>query len=203
MTRDVEQALLKQLKDPFDPRFIKWRTGATNEKKANGIVIQKATKGAALAYIDSREVMKRLDDVCGVGGWQDRYVELRDGLVCELSIKVGDEWITKSNTAGYTKVEAVKGAGSDALKRAAATWGIGRYLYYLPKVWVPVNEYKQLTEIPELPHWAQPNPAIERWEDVAEMQLESTSGADELEEPDTTPTKEDAKSKLRQGLKYA
>jgi len=170
MSRDVQETLLKQLKNPFDPKFVKWRVGATNKDK---------TKGIALAYIDSREVMKRLDDVCGVDGWQDKYIPMDGGFICELSIKIGDQWITKSNAAGNTKVEPIKGGASDALKRAAATWGIGRYLYYLPNVWVELNDHKQLAVQPQLPNWALPQ-AVERWEDVAELEATADSGADDV-----------------------
>lgn len=193
MSRDVQDVLLRQLKNPFDPKFVKWRVGATDSAK---------TKGIALAYIDSREVMKRLDDVCGIGRWQDRYIEVKDGFICELSIKVGFEWITKSNAAGNTKVEAVKGGASDALKRAAAVWGVGRYLYYLPNVWVPIKQQGKsyvLAEVPELPSWAQPGMQIERWEDVAELEAEANSGADVVEEPEAGgDSKDDMKAKLRE-----
>ena len=100
MSRATQDALLKQLKDPFDPKFVKWRVGATDSAK---------TKGIALAYIDAREVSKRLDDVCGVGGWQDRYIAVDGGFVCELDRKVDGEWVTKSNAAAYTQVESIKG----------------------------------------------------------------------------------------------
>ena len=177
MSKATQDAMLRQLKDPFDEKFVKWRVGATNRDK---------TKGIALAYIDAREVMKRLDDVCGFGNWQSKLVAVPDGFVCELSIKVDGEWITKSNSAGNTKVDPVKGGASDALKRAAAVWGVGRYLYYLPNVWVGLkkqgNSYG-LAEIPELPEWAKPNPRIPRWEDVAELELEKDSGADVVDEP--------------------
>lgn len=171
---DVENTLLKQLKNPFDPKFVKWRVGATDSAK---------TKGIALAYVDSREVMKRLDDVCGVGRWQDRYIPVEGGFICEISIKVGDEWITRSNAAGNTKVEPIKGGASDAFKRAASTWGVGRYLYYLPNVWVeikPQGKSYVLAEQPELPKWALPD-EVERWEDVAELELEASATADQQE----------------------
>lgn len=184
MSKEVEATMLKQLKNPFDPKFVKWRVGATDSAK---------TKGIALCYIDSREVTKRLDDVCGIAGWQTKYVPIDNGFICELSIKVGDTWITKSNSAGYTKVEPIKGGASDALKRAAATWGIGRYLYYLPNVWVkikPQGKSYVLAEIPELPEWAQPNNNIERWEDVAELELDESSGADEIDTIDVDKVNE-------------
>jgi hypothetical protein len=40
------------------------------------------------------------------------------------------------NGAGDSDVEAEKGAISDAFKRAAVKWGIGRYLYDLDSPWV-------------------------------------------------------------------
>lgn len=143
--------MLEKLKEPFDPKFVKWRVGATSGDK---------TKGIALAYIDAREVMKRLDEVCGVEGWQCRYSHVTDkGVVCEIGIKFGDEWIWKANGAGETDVEAEKGAMTDAFKRAGAVWGIGRYLYYLPNKWVdlePAGRSYKLKETPTLPSWAQP-----------------------------------------------
>ena len=171
MVDQVQDTLLKQLKNPFDPKFVKFRLGATNVDK---------TKGIALAYVDSREVMKRLDDVCGVGGWQDKYIPVDGGFICEISILINNVWVTKSNAAGNTKLEAIKGGASDAFKRAASVWGVGRYLYYLPNAWVAIRQQGNsyvLDEIPELPEWAQPDYKIERWEDVAELQSDMV-GAD-------------------------
>jgi hypothetical protein len=176
MSKDIQDAFLKQLKDPFDPKFLKWRVGATNQDK---------TKGIALAYLDAREVMKRLDDVCAFDGWQSKLAEVKDGFVCDISILINGNWITKSNGAGYTHIEPIKGGMSDAFKRAASTWGVGRYLYYLPNVWVAIKSTGKsytLAEIPELPDWALPTSNLERWEDVAELQADMV-GADEQESP--------------------
>lgn len=169
MTKAIQDALLKQLKDPFDPKFLKWRVGQLTKDK---------TKATALAYLDAREVYKRLDDVCGLGGWQSKMTSIEKGFICELSILIDGQWITKSDSADYTDIEAIKGGASSALKRAAAVWGIGRYLYYLPRVWVEVDEYKNLRSIPDLPDWATPSHGLERWEDVAELELDASSGVD-------------------------
>lgn len=176
MSRAAEDALLKQLKNPFEAKFVKWRVGRTSKDK---------TKATALAYLDAREVMKRLDDVCGVGGWQTKFTEINNGFICELSLRMPNgEWVTKSDAADQTDIEAVKGGASSALKRAAAVWGVGRYLYYLPSVWVDYNEkYKQLAVTPELPEWALPN-RVERWEDVAEMELITDEPVDDTTDVD-------------------
>ncbi|NTE87250.1 Rad52/Rad22 family DNA repair protein [Agrobacterium rubi] len=99
-------------------------------------------KAMALAYIDARDVMDRLDSVIGADSWQDRYEFSGARTICYLSIKVDGEWVTKADGAGDTDVEAEKGAISDAFKRAAVKWGIGRYLYAMPTPWVPCDTYE-------------------------------------------------------------
>lgn len=121
--------LLKQLSAPFDPARVSWRVGSTTQDK---------TKGMALAYIDSRDVQDRLDIVCGAAGWQCRYPHAGQKTVCEIGVKIGDEWVWKADGAGDSDVEAEKGALSDAFKRAAVKWGIGRYLYDMDSPWVAI-----------------------------------------------------------------
>lgn len=121
---------INKLAEPFDTSLISWRVGATTKDK---------TKGIALAYIDARDVMQRLDDVCGIENWQCRYSHANNKTICEVGIKIGDEWVWKANGAGDTQVEAEKGAISDAFKRAAVLWGIGRYLYDVQNVWVELK----------------------------------------------------------------
>jgi len=133
---------LDKLKEPFDPKEIKWRVGATNQKKiARETNSPKAfpTKGIALAYIDARHVMDRLDEVMGAENWKDKYYTDGSTTMCKLSLRIDDEWITKEDGAGDTKMESEKGALSDALKRAAVKWGIGRYLYAMENTWVDLD----------------------------------------------------------------
>lgn len=156
----------EQLKQPF-PK-IHWRIGATDKKKQEreqNNKYAKATKGIPLAYIDSRDVAKRLDEVIGINNWQKRYPF--QGC-CEVGIRETvfdkdghhDSWIWKSDGAGESDIEGIKGQYSDAFKRAAAAWGVGRYLYYLkPEMfpnygWVQLDEWGNF-EPPTLPAWAQ------------------------------------------------
>lgn len=143
--------IFHKLRRPFAPERIHWRVGATTKDK---------DKGIALAYIDARDVMRRLDEVLGPMNWQCSY-PWSDGkrLVCELSICVGGKWITRANGAGDTDVEAEKGAFSDAFKRAAVLFGVGQYLYSLPNVWCALKAQGRsygLAETPPLPTWATP-----------------------------------------------
>ena len=122
----------KRLAEPFDPAIVSWRVGPTTKDKS---------KGMALAYIDARDVMRRLDDVCGAANWQDEY-PWSDGkrVVCRLGVRIGDEWIWKTDGAGDTDTEGEKGALSDAFKRAAVKWGVGRYLYDVEAAWVQIEQ---------------------------------------------------------------
>jgi len=120
----------EKLKRPFRPHEIEWRVGATNKDK---------TKGMALAYMDARAVMDRLDAVCGPENWQCRYAHAGEKTCCDLGIVVNDTCIWKADGAGDTDFEGSKGAFSDAFKRAAVRWGIGRYLYDIDTPWVPIE----------------------------------------------------------------
>lgn len=66
--------------------------------------------------------------------------------ICEISIYYPDrqEWITKSDGAGSTDIEPIKGGLSNAFKRAASIWNIGRYLYELPGLWVALKDGKYI-----------------------------------------------------------
>ena len=91
----------------------------------------------ALAYIDARDVMDRLDEVCGTDRWQTEFMETPKGrVICRIGILTENGWVWKGDGAGDTDVESEKGGISDALKRAAVSWGIGRYLYRLKSPWV-------------------------------------------------------------------
>jgi hypothetical protein len=121
---------LSKLKTPFPPDRISWRVGSTTADKKRGM---------ALAYIDARDVMERLDEVCGPGGWQCAYPHATGKTVCSIGVKVENEWVWKSDGAGDTDFEADKGALSDAFKRAAVRWGVGRYLYDVDAPWVEIE----------------------------------------------------------------
>ena len=122
------EGLRQKLAEPFDLEDIEVRAGATNGDN---------TQCMALAYTTSRAVMDRLDNVVGPENWRDEYKEgPQGGVLCGISLFCGENWVTKWDGAENTQYEAVKGGLSDAFKRAAVKWGIGRYLYNLPNTWV-------------------------------------------------------------------
>lgn len=123
--------LLKRLSAPFPPDRISWRVGSTTKTK---------DKGMALAYIDARDVQDRLDEACGPGGWECEHYAIGTKTACKIGILIGDRVVWRSDGAGDTDVEGEKGAFSDAFKRAAVKWGVGRYLYDMDSPWVEIEQ---------------------------------------------------------------
>lgn len=108
-------------------------------------------KARALPYIDARSVMRRLDAVVGPGNWSFDFDMLSpDGKMVRGKLTVLG--VTKCDAGeGGSEDEVLKSAVSDALKRAAVHFGIGRYLYYLPSVWAPYDQRKrQFSETPRI-----------------------------------------------------
>ena len=108
----------QKLKRPFPVSKLKWRDGP---------------HGKELVYIDARDVMNRLDEVCGPSMWKSFISRTPDGVNhCTISIYSNTlkEWIEKSDGSDDTKIEPIKGGISEAFKRAAVHWGVARYLYH-------------------------------------------------------------------------
>lgn len=137
MSYETAQEMFDALCVPFPTAFIKWRIGNKNE---GGVL--------PLCYVDARAVMDRLDSVCGMDGWRDSYAPSNGMVFCSLSIRMPNgEWITKSDGAGATDFEGEKGMVSDALKRAAVRFGVGRYLYDMKIDRMPSLDVKELNKI--------------------------------------------------------
>ena len=139
----MSDAIWARLAAPFPTESVHWRVGRSVGQG----------RAMVLAYLQARDVMDRLDTVVGPANWQCKYPIAGDKTICELSVRVEGEWITKSDGAGDTKVEGEKGAISDALKRAAVLFGIGRYLYRMGNTYADMegksiakHAYKELRD---------------------------------------------------------
>lgn len=119
-----------ELKKPFTFEEIEWRIGSSYER--NGEV-----KALALPYVTSRAIMDRLDAVFGLDGWEDEYQPWgNNAQLCAITVRIGERTIKKWDGAESTDIESVKGGLSNALKRTAVKFGIGRYLYSFDSIWV-------------------------------------------------------------------
>ena len=156
MKRQSQSLLLRAaLANPFPVGSIKWLPKMVKNNRA-----------LAMPYVDARLVMDRLDEVCGVDGWQDEFTTDSSGcVVCRLSIWTPDKgWVTKEDVGSPSEQpdmgDRLKAAHSDALKRAAVKFGVGRYLYRIPSQWADYDpQRKQLARTPQLPDFAVPKTA--------------------------------------------
>lgn len=116
-TRDPE--LFGRLAAVFEPWEVKERSHA----------------GRTFHYVTARTVMNRMDTVLGPENWWDDYIPLNDNSVmCRLTIRFPDgSTMTKCDAGGAANMKDAgdddKSSFSDALKRSAVKFGIGRYLY--------------------------------------------------------------------------
>lgn len=144
------ESIFDELSAPFHPNQLEWRAGATTRDKERAM---------ALPYVDSREIMERLDRILGPNNWKHTIVPNMDNIVVHLSIRVGDEWITRSGIGSREDGEGQRGGdlsaagkATYAFRRAAAAFGISRYLWFYDAPWVPYNkEKRRLAQIPRLP----------------------------------------------------
>ena len=163
----MEQAdknkILERLREPFDAENISFKPQMVRGEKAMGI-----------AYASPRAYYDRLSEVCGPDGWSVSFMvypvpftngvkgsDKHAGKVIATAIvtirgvgfhsSTGESWLEDEN--------AMTGAEAQAMKRACVPFGLGEYLYHLPKFWAPYDSEKKRFkdgEEPKLPDWALP-----------------------------------------------
>jgi hypothetical protein len=176
-----KQQILRDLAEPFDVEDIKWLPQTT--RKVDGVQM-----GQAAAYADPRAYTDRLNKIVGPENWfavtevsfspkfqkvfkgpyvqgQQREEVTREVAKCHATIYVGIRGLGLHSNVGEQWADdenACTAALAQALKRATVPFGLGRYLYSLPKNWYPVNSYGSgFTVDPQLPTWATPYPHCE------------------------------------------
>lgn len=107
-----------------------------------------STTAVCVAYIDARDVMDMLDACVGVENWQSDYKEIKGNLYAGIAIKINSEWIWKWDCGTESHSDKAKGEASDAFKRSAVKWGIGRFLYDIPVQYCKSNEPKKDNNYP-------------------------------------------------------
>lgn len=115
---------------------IELRVGATND-----------TGFSLLLYKTARVDANVLDETVGAFNWQKRFYQVKNTMICEISINVNYDddtkeprWVSKSDGGDESNTEAIKGECSDAMKRASFQWNIGRALYSSPFIWIKKDE---------------------------------------------------------------
>ena len=110
---------------------IKVRVGNCSEK---GVTL--------LLFKDSRVDQTILDETVGPMNWQKSYKLIDGQLFCTISIWDSEKamWISKEDVGTEGNMETQKSRASDAQKRAAVSWGIGRELYTAPRLFVSADK---------------------------------------------------------------
>lgn len=139
--------VLQRLAEPFPPEAIRWEVRARNSNRS---------KGKILPYANPRAYTDRLNEVVTAAGWSEKYsVRTLAGItrtagnqilqtgkvlvVCHLTIRgIGTKRGTGESWADYEN--AMTTADAQALARACARFGLGRYLYDFDELWVPLDD---------------------------------------------------------------
>lgn len=135
MTKTLTDAL-PDLRRPFTSAAIKWKI-QTNPKPGG--------KALIVGFMDARLVAERLNSVVGAE-WSDAYAQRDDWWVtCRLTVLGSTREDVGWGNLGeaHDKDIGVKTLYSDAFKRAAVKFGIGAYLYAMPKQYIGEQQLKQ------------------------------------------------------------
>jgi hypothetical protein len=141
--------VLKWASRPFEPDEVEFTVKATSRDRKKALMV---------AHLTARSVMDRLDEMVREGlleSWTTTFevvergtvkVRTRDGekedpfyaVVARIHLELpGGKVLVKEDVG---EGDTLKGAFSDALKRAAVHLGIGRYLYRLGEMWADLPE---------------------------------------------------------------
>ena len=156
---DVKE-ILRELEVPFSPDQVQWRVTVTaNDRK----------RGQIVPYADPRAYTDRLNVLFSPQGWtRDYRVETMSNITrikkgesilsgkvfvtCTVTISglwshsgTGEAWADDDN--GMTSADA------QAFKRACSCFGLGRYFYDFPAMWVDLDPKGQPVKSPVLSSW--------------------------------------------------
>lgn len=126
-------SVAKALAAPFEQYQVEIKPGATTQDKKRAL---------ALAYVDLRAYQDRLDEVVGIEGWSVEYRNLgAKSIICRLTIlgHVREDVGEPSGDGDNPATEAL----AQSFKRACSAFGLGRYLYSLPRLWADYDEGKR------------------------------------------------------------
>ena len=141
--------LRERLTAPFPAALIHWKPQIFSPDRARVMLVP---------YLDARAVQARLDELCA-DDWQFA-VQAIPGNMRALKGRLTLMGVAREDIgeAPEGSADTLKAASSDALKRCALQFGIGRYLHDVPGCWADWNEDQRrpLTR-PELPDWARPD----------------------------------------------
>lgn len=135
MSEDKKKATAKSDPKPKTniPKSLSFRKLTADEIEVR-VARCSATEVELLLYKDARCDMNILDETVGPEAWTRDHKEVKGVLFCTVGIRIGGEWIYKTDCGTVSNMEPQKGEASDSFKRACFCWGIGRELYTAPRI---------------------------------------------------------------------
>ena len=126
--------VLKQLAKPFEK--ISWRPQRVIKSSKNN-----KHWGIMIAYINARDVIDRLNEVVGAD-WNFTWTPTPATNVVKGRLEIFNSY---KEDVGYPNSDRdtypYKSAVSDALKRCAVQYGVGRFLYNLENKFIEYDAY--------------------------------------------------------------
>lgn len=146
--------VVRELRRPLPPESVGFKL-LKNPQARGG----KWSNGQVAGFHDARSVVERLNRVMP-GQWSDEYAvpPVGQGLMCRLT--VGD--VSRCDvgfSANLATDMGVKALYSDAFKRAGVKFGVGVFLYAIPRLYVNVSQLKNFGS-DQAPKWFMPDQTV-------------------------------------------
>lgn len=123
---------------------LQFRTLTANEIECRvGNVAKDSSGFFLLLYKNARVDANILDETVGEFNWNKEYYQVKNTMFCKVGIWCEErkEFVYKSDAGDDdTQMEQIKAEASDSFKRACFAWGIGRELYYSPKIYIKATD---------------------------------------------------------------
>lgn len=117
--------MIQALGEPFAADAVQWKPQVTTKDR---------TRALAVPYVDVRTYVDRLNDLLGPD-WSDDYEVIEGGAVVLCRLTVGGVTRSDVGEADPEDQNTATSALAQAFKRACVKFGLGAYLYRLPRRW--------------------------------------------------------------------
>jgi hypothetical protein len=117
--------MMQSLGEPFAAEAVQWKPQVTNKDR---------TRALAVPYVDVRSYVDRLNEVMGAD-WSDDYEVVEAGAVVLCRLTVGGVTRSDIGEADPEDQNTATSALAQAFKRACVKFGLGAYLYRMPRRW--------------------------------------------------------------------
>ena len=117
--------MMRSLGEPFTAEAVQWKPQVTNKDR---------TRALAVPYVDVRSYVDRLNEVVGAD-WSDDYEVVEAGAVVLCRLTVGGVTRSDIGEADPEDQNTATSALAQAFKRACVKFGLGAYLYRMPRRW--------------------------------------------------------------------